>query len=369
MRMVFKLKPLLLSPFSKSKPSPPLRIADVLLLQDHEEDSLLLMDGSRRIAARLLSALKRGKVAKRVIGDESKEDDVAPPDHETDAPDFSSGNNINFPIFYILAFEISNSNVFYLFKEAEICGKESNFNVGVGCCLLHLIAESKNELQKMKELKIQMENVLQNVKEGLLNTDILVCKNLESNDGDGVDESLGFNSNLTSNKVLFDQSLNCDDAPKDDCLEGMDRLEAELEVELERLLLHLDSGKSSTIPPEKNIKENTVNTTSVRSYNAEVIDPTIEAEEEDRPDSHGGVPPYELERKLHELLETRQEQQIRELETALETARQELREKEGEISWWKETAHLMLKHVKQPSGLKFPVRSTCSPTEVRKKGL
>ncbi|KAG4197970.1 hypothetical protein ERO13_A05G059400v2 [Gossypium hirsutum] len=328
MRMVFKLKPLLLSPFSKSKPSPPLRIADVLLLQDHEEDSLLLMDGSRRIAARLLSALKRGKVAKRVIGDESKEDDVAPPDHETDAPDFSSG-----------------------------------------CCLLHLIAESKNELQKMKELKIQMENVLQNVKEGLLNTDILVCKNLESNDGDGVDESLGFNSNLTSNKVLFDQSLNCDDAPKDDCLEGMDRLEAELEVELERLLLHLDSGKSSTIPPEKNIKENTVNTTSVRSYNAEVIDPTIEAEEEDRPDSHGGVPPYELERKLHELLETRQEQQIRELETALETARQELREKEGEISWWKETAHLMLKHVKQPSGLKFPVRSTCSPTEVRKKGL
>ncbi|XP_012443383.1 protein POLAR LOCALIZATION DURING ASYMMETRIC DIVISION AND REDISTRIBUTION isoform X1 [Gossypium raimondii] len=329
MRMVFKLKPLLLSPFSKSKPSPPLRIADVLLLQDHEEDSLLLMDGSRRIAARLLSALKRGKVAKRVIGDESKEDDVAPPDHETDAPDFSS---------------------------AEICGKESNFNVGVGCCLLHLIAESKNELQKMKELKIQMEHVLQNVKEGLLNTDILVCKNLESNDGDGVDESLGFNSNLTSNKVLFDQSSNCDDAPKDACLEGMDRLEAELEVELERLLLHLDSGKSSTIPPEKTIEENTVNTTSVRSYsisNAEVIDPTIEAEEEDRPDSHGGVPPCELERKLHELLETRQEQQIRELEAALETARQELREKEREISWWKETAHLMLKHVKQPSGLNF----------------
>lgn len=127
--------------------------------------------------------------------------------------------------------------------------------MGVGYCLLHLIAESKNELQKMKELKIQMENVLQNVKEGLLNTDILVCKILESNDGDGVDESLGFHRNLTSNKVLFDHSSNCDDAPKeDDRLEGMDRLEAELEVELERLLLHLDSGKSSTIPPEKTIE-------------------------------------------------------------------------------------------------------------------
>ncbi|KAE8656636.1 hypothetical protein F3Y22_tig00116997pilonHSYRG00085 [Hibiscus syriacus] len=34
MRMVLKFKPLLLSPFSKSKSPPPLRIADVLLLQD-----------------------------------------------------------------------------------------------------------------------------------------------------------------------------------------------------------------------------------------------------------------------------------------------------------------------------------------------
>ncbi|XP_039007399.1 protein POLAR LOCALIZATION DURING ASYMMETRIC DIVISION AND REDISTRIBUTION-like isoform X2 [Hibiscus syriacus] len=328
MRIVLKFKPLLLSPFFKSNPPPPFRIADVLLLQDHEEDRLLHADGCtgssncskpRRIADRLFFCFTRGKLTNKFHGDQKKgDDDVAPPDHVADGPDLSP----------------------------EICGCESKFNVGIGCCLLHLIAESKNELQKMTELRIQMESVLQTVKERLLNKDLLVHKNIESNEGDGVEESLGFNSNLISNRVLFDQSLKSEDAPKEDCLEGMDRLEAELEVELERLQLLLDSGKFPTNPPQETIEE----CKSCSLSHGEVID---DAEEEGCPDSHCGVPPYELEMKLHELLETRQEQQIKDLEDALESAKKELREKEREISWWKDTAHLMLDHAKQSSPLNF----------------
>ncbi|XP_022730885.1 protein POLAR LOCALIZATION DURING ASYMMETRIC DIVISION AND REDISTRIBUTION-like [Durio zibethinus] len=317
MRAVFKH--LFFSPFCKSKSSHsfPLSIADVLLLQDHEEQSLVLMDGCRglncstlcRIAARLFSGLKRCKM-QRIIGERKKEDGEAAPPDVSDAPDSSP---------------------------SERCRRESNFNVGIGCCLVQLVAECKNELQKMTELRIQMESVLQNVKQELRNNDLLVAKKLESNDG--VEEGLGFNSNLRSNK--------------DDCLVGMDRLEAELEVELERLQHHLDSGKLSTNPPHETIEEGTVNT-SVRSYSksyGEVIDPTIDGEEKDCWDSHSGVPPHELERKLRELVETRQEQQIRELEAALESARQELLEKEREISWWKDTARLMSRHVEEPSRL------------------
>ncbi|XWS72755.1 hypothetical protein CRYUN_Cryun02cG0068200 [Craigia yunnanensis] len=276
MRIVFKFKPLLFSPFFKSKCSPPLRIADVLLLQDDEEETLLLIDGCRRlnstprrIAARLFSALKRGKVKRIVVGDRKKEDDDVAPPYVTNAPDSSS----------------------------ERCRREANLNSGIGCCLLHLIAESKNELQNMTELRIQMESVLQILKEGLRNTDLLAAKKLESDDG--VEEGLGFNSNLRSNKVLFDQTLKCDDVPREDCLEGMDRLEAELEVELERLLLHLDTGKLSTNPPQETIEESTVNSSiSAISYSIScggVIDSTIDGEE-DFLDSHSGVPPYELER-------------------------------------------------------------------------
>ncbi|XP_007011721.2 PREDICTED: protein POLAR LOCALIZATION DURING ASYMMETRIC DIVISION AND REDISTRIBUTION [Theobroma cacao] len=334
MPTAFKFKPFLFSPFHKSKSSPPLRIADVLLLQEHEEESLLLMDGcrglncatSRRFAARLLSGLKRGKVKRRIVGDRKEDDDDEAPHDGTDGHDSSK----------------------------ERCRREVDFNVGIGCCLLHMIAESKNELQKMTELRIQMEGVLQNAKEELGNKDLPVAKKIESNDG--VQEGLGFNSNPRSNKVLFDQSLKCDDVP-DDCLEGMDRLEAELEAELERLQLHLDSGNLPTNPPQETVEESTINSTvSSRSYGiscGEEIDPAIDCQEEDCSDSQSGVPPFELERKLHELLETRQQEQIRELEDALGRARQELREREREISWWKDAAHLLSRHVKEPSRLDF----------------
>ena len=152
-----------------------------------------------------------------------------------------------------MAFQLDIVVIFPFTFESERCRREANFNVGIGCGLLHLIAESKNELQKMTELRIQMESVLQNVKEELRNNDLLGPKKLESNDG--VEEGLGFNNNLRSNKVLFDKSFKCNDVPKqEDCLEGMDRLEAELEVELELLQLHLDTGKLSTNPPQKTTK-------------------------------------------------------------------------------------------------------------------
>lgn len=56
------------------------------------------------------------------------------------------------------------------------------------------------------------------------------------------------------------------------------------------------------------------------------------------------LPPQELERRLHEVLEARQQEQIRELEAALESARHKLREKDLEISRWKDTAKFLSQH-------------------------
>ncbi|XP_039050948.1 protein POLAR-like 1 [Hibiscus syriacus] len=281
-----------------------------------QEESLLLMDrclglncsAPRRIAARFFSAIERRKVKTKGEGD-----DVAHPNQAAARPDLSS----------------------------ERCRTEANFNVVIGCFLLQLVAESKNELQKITELRIQMESVLKNVKEELRNEDLFIsAKEIESNNG--VQEGLNME------KVIFDQPLKFDDVPKEDsCLEGMDRLETELEVELERLELHFRSGKLSTNQPQDPIEESSVNSSSrseSMSY-GEVVDPT----EEDCPDLQPAVPPYELERRLHELLETRQEEQIRELEIALASAKQELRDKEKEIYWWKDTAQLMSMHVQEPS--------------------
>ena len=68
-------------------------------------------------------------------------------------------------------------------------------------------------------------------------------------------------------------------------------------------------------------------------------------------DPHG-VEPHELERRLHELLEARQEKRINELEAALEHSKIVLREKEIEATWWKDTARLFSQqHVKDTSSL------------------
>ncbi|KAL4297083.1 hypothetical protein GQ457_12G019840 [Hibiscus cannabinus] len=229
---------------------------------------------------------------------------------------------------------------------SERCRTEANFNVVIGCFLLQLVAKSKNELQKMKELRIQMESVLENE---LRNKDLFnAAKDIESNNG--VQEGLNME------KVIFDLPLKFDHVSKEEsCVEGMDRLEAELEVELERLQLHFDSGRLCANQPQEPIEESSDDgstTSDCMSY-GEVIDPAICGEGEDCPYLQSGVPPYELERRLHELLETRQEQRIRELEIALASAKQELCDKEREISWWKDTAQLMSRHVQEPSRFGF----------------
>ena len=66
-------------------------------------------------------------------------------------------------------------------------------------------------------------------------------------------------------------------------------------------------------------------------------------------EEHCGVPPHELERRLHELLESRQQEHIRELEAKLQCLEHKLREKEMEVSWWKDTARLISRHLPESS--------------------
>lgn len=68
-----------------------------------------------------------------------------------------------------------------------------------------------------------------------------------------------------------------------------------------------------------------------------------------------GVHPIELERRLHELLETRLEERVTDLEYALECTKQKVVEKETEITWWKDTARLILQHIPETSRFTFPL--------------
>jgi hypothetical protein len=51
------------------------------------------------------------------------------------------------------------------------CDREATVNLGVGCCLLYQIAKSKNELDKIMKTRMQMEKLLEDVREELQKKD------------------------------------------------------------------------------------------------------------------------------------------------------------------------------------------------------
>ncbi|KAL6216040.1 hypothetical protein ACLB2K_009267 [Fragaria x ananassa] len=227
------------------------------------------------------------------------------------------------------------------------CGVDSrsrSFNLGVASGLLCVIAAGKHELNKMVELRSQMEVFLQNAKQEL------GSKPVESNDINFTSFSTNFQQDSTSGSQFSLQSVAVRDECSsdcvgnqregDECVAGMDQLEAELHAELERLQLQLDSEKN----PQQQMLEDMGDIGSNRGEGD-----SASTDYSDEMLWGSGVAPLELERKLHLVLEARQEERIKELEDALERAEQRLQEKEIEVSWWRDTARLMSAHDSGPS--------------------
>ncbi|KAI4337246.1 hypothetical protein L6164_015687 [Bauhinia variegata] len=312
----------------------------------------------RRIVARLLAALRPAKAHK--IPEETQ-------------------NNV-------ISLSTSRSmSVLNGHEEPGLCKDNTSFKLGVSCGLLYLIAASKNELAKMVELREGMEKLLQNVREELQRKDALLepsklSDTLASSITD-IQEVSSSNSHPSAqsqkpyvqpeskSKMVHNHFLHYIISEQDECVEKINELEAELAVELEMLQLHFDGETTlqhtqdgsikflvfGTIPEwlkSQNVNwQVTIEESSPSSDGTnfdEIIDP-----QEASTELCFGVPPVELERRLHELLEARQEERIAELESALECARQKLIQKEVEITWWKDTARLISLHVPETSRFTF----------------
>ncbi|KAM7459572.1 hypothetical protein LguiA_036566 [Lonicera macranthoides] len=228
---------------------------------------------------------------------------------------------------------------------------EDSFNLAVGFGLVYLTTTNKNELNKMTELWMQMEMLLQNVKEALqsqkteahsetseLNAN-LACATSDTQVGM---DNLSFVDNLadSENVSVFAQSFNCITTGQEKCAEEMDQLEAKLQEELElgnKISVFYQKKESTSNHLEERSLEMAIEGTapggSLSASFGEVID-----HPDSRSKGQGGVSPNELEIRLHELLEARQEQRITELQANLEQAKRKLLEKETEVSQCKDTA-------------------------------
>lgn len=143
------------------------------------------------------------------------------------------------------------------------------FNLGAAGSLLYLIAASKNELNKMEDLRKEMELVLQKVKEKVQRKDssrepsemmesvasCLTDRREVLSRGSHISEQSHRTPSLwleQHRRMQSNQSSGCES--KQEPVVGIEELEAELEAELEHLQLQLDAETSSKQSYQEMIK-------------------------------------------------------------------------------------------------------------------
>ncbi|CAJ1973641.1 unnamed protein product [Sphenostylis stenocarpa] len=333
-----------------------LRVADILLAdQDHggvgcmdavRETSSNKCFSPRRLVASLLSPLRP---AKGLRLQQRRQNETA----DLDAP--PSPTNV-----------LKGSDE----STGQLHESDTSFKLGVGCGLLYLLAANKNELDKMVELRKEMEVLLQNVK-GELQSKDAPLNPLKQNDAlalsitdiQDVSSSHSHISIHSQTRYVQPESkssmvpngfLECNISEQGKCAEEINDLQAEFEIELQRLQMYLDGEAGFKDAKQEGVKVTVKDFSSKSSHSSsfgEIIMEPLGASY----DVSFGVPPIELERRLHELLEARLEERITELESALECTTQKLIKKEIEVTWWKDTARLLSQHVPETSRFTFPL--------------
>ncbi|KAG6587582.1 hypothetical protein SDJN03_16147, partial [Cucurbita argyrosperma subsp. sororia] len=192
------------------------------------------------------------------------------------------------------------------------------FYLGFSIGLISSYVANKREIDKLKELLKHTQNLVQDLQEELEMKDSVTVKELSNENCESLDISensffgrreRNLDSSAKSDMELFEQNA-------EEGSESLSKIEAELEAELQRL--GLNTHTSST---DKRFSD------------------LHELEQEFAVDFSEGnhtVSPWELSMRLHEVIQSRLEARVRELETALENSERKLQRVETkQINNWK----------------------------------
>ncbi|WVZ82240.1 hypothetical protein U9M48_029526 [Paspalum notatum var. saurae] len=276
-----------------------------------------------------------------------------------------------------------------------------SMNLGLGASLVLLLSKSAVELNKMVELRAQMEALVSEIRlqaaaqrnEKPTNHPAAPTTSQESHGSSSAATTTAVKDPIAFPAADADAASNCSrTAPGNNAASGrtaavMDLMEAELQAELSRMQRERAGGNQRIAPTQGlELKVKTKASASAHSSSRSCVDDGgvkrgdeaddnagcedededdedeeyEEAEEEDEEEEeeeeeeegyaydedrmsppHGGVSARALERRLHELLQKRQQERIVELEAALDTAQRRLHEKEREVVWWRDAAKLV----------------------------
>ncbi|XP_074565758.1 uncharacterized protein LOC141822220 [Curcuma longa] len=201
------------------------------------------------------------------------------------------------------------------------------FSVGVSFGIISTILSNKKEIDNLKDMLKSSENLVQDLQEELEMKDTVIVKEL-------ADETCGHQKPSDINVEL---ELAVKGENNQICLPveaSRSEIEAELEIELEKLEISMNSGKMSELDeldpdlladvadgelkaeklPGMVSEDHSTSANESRSSSANLIH-----------DANYSVSPCELSLRLHEVIQLRLQERIKELETALHQTQKQLR--------------------------------------------
>eukprot|EP01018_Ginkgo_biloba_P013818 Gb_02598 [translate_table: standard] len=215
------------------------------------------------------------------------------------------------------------------------------FSFGVGIGIMSTIISSRREVEKLNELLRQTQELVQDLEDELEMRDSLTVKDLTAEEhlcvetwqdpnGEGHGQRDASSDGLLEEGCEIGEKTSIVDSGER--LERMTRVEAELEAELERLELNLNTSKHqrkfsglSEIDPDciadvvhGELREDDL------TRNVESEEDNSASTQEEVYTENYAVSPRDLARRLHEVLETRLQDRIIELEAELESCQSKL---------------------------------------------
>ncbi|KAJ8553720.1 hypothetical protein K7X08_024398 [Anisodus acutangulus] len=231
------------------------------------------------------------------------------------------------------------------------------FCLGIYVSIISSFWKNRNEVDKLNELLRQSENLVQDLHEELEMKDALTVKELATEDCESRDTHNDSSNNgalhAPSPKGKLDKPSTNDD---DDCKsqkteeESMRKIEAELEAELERLELSMNSSKlEGKLAELDELDPDFVTDLAEGELRTELFNRQAGGQPYADQDGSGtstphpvnyAVSPRELSLRLHEVLQSQLEERLKELEMALQNSERKVRYMEAElVSSWRDSSN------------------------------
>ncbi|KAG6683345.1 hypothetical protein I3843_12G008500 [Carya illinoinensis] len=227
------------------------------------------------------------------------------------------------------------------------------FCLGIYLGIISSIITNKREVDNLKELLKQTQNFVQDLQDELEMKDSIVVKELDNenyksqnpsdNSYDMALTTVSTEPHTESSTKYADKKIY--DWTVEESSEPMSKIEAELEAELEMLELNINSSSvdrrlSDLVELDLDFADFAQGELRADMINDRAAQPKSNEDERDTSTPHSGnsaVSPRELSLRLHEVIQSRLEDRVLELETALQNSQRKLNLMEsGPANSWKE---------------------------------